>query len=388
MTRARAEIDLAALRRNLGRVREVAQSAAVMAVVKADAYGHGMGPVARAARAAGAQWLGVALPSEALALRSMGDEGRILAWLWAPSDPALEGCVRAGVDLSVSSRWALAEVAEAARRSERAARIQVKIDTGLSRNGVTLSDLPSLLDDVVAAQGAGLVEVEAIWSHLADGDLPGSDTVPKQLQRYLEAVALAGSRGIHPRLRHLANSGATFAFPECRFDLVRVGIAMYGLTPSPQLGSAAELGLEPVMTLRARLSNVKAVGAGTSVSYGGTWTATAPTVLGLVPVGYADGVPRAAGGRVDVAIAGRRCPAVGRIAMDQFVVDLGPGGGQHGDDVFLFGPGRHGEATADEWAELIDTIGYEVVTRVGSRVPREYVGDSDTPQGDNGTDES
>jgi alanine racemase len=162
-----------------------------------------------------------------------------------------------------------------------------------------------------------------IWSHLADADQPGSATVPVQAERYLAALDFAQTRGLRPRLRHLSNSAGLWAYPEYRFDLVRTGIAMYGLTPAPNLGSAADLGLVPAMTLKAALANVKSVGAGSNVSYGSTWTAPGRTTLGLVPVGYADGIPRAAGGRVEVAIAGRRHPSVGRIAMDQFVVDLG-----------------------------------------------------------------
>ncbi len=374
MKRAAAVIDLSAIRANLATIRERAGNAGVMAVVKADAYGHGMGPIARAARRAGAEWLGVALPSEALALRAMGDEGRVLAWLWAPGDPDIPACVRAGVDLSVSSAWALAEVVEAARRVGARARIQIKVDTGLSRNGATLEQLPEVLDAAVPAMVEGMIEVEAIWSHLADADTPGSASVPRQLERYLAALEMGEERGIRPRLRHLSNSGGLWAFPECRFDLVRAGIAMYGLTPDPGLGTAADLGLTPAMTVIARLAHVKGVEPGTSVSYGGTWTAPEETALGLVPLGYADGVPRAAGNRGQVAIDGRLVPVVGRVAMDQFVVDLGAGDLPHvGDDVYVFGTGSHGEWTADAWAAAVDTIGYEIVTRIGPRVHREYV---------------
>ncbi|MDI1289143.1 MAG: alanine racemase [bacterium] len=375
MSRASARVDLSAIRRNLGRIGELAGSADVMAVVKADAYGHGLVPVARAARAAGTSWLGVALPSEALALRSAGDDGRVLAWLWSPGDESIDACVAGSVDLSISSSWALAEVVAAVARVGRPARVHVKVDSGLSRNGVGPAEWPHLIDALVRAQTDGSIEVEAIWSHLADADLPGAATVPAQHERFLRAIDSAGAAGISPRLRHLSNSGGLWAYPGLRFDLVRTGIAMYGLTPAPNLGTAAELGLEPAMTLRASLASVKSVDAGTSVSYGSTWTTSVPTTLGLVPLGYADGVPRASGGRVEVAVNGRRYPAVGRTAMDQFVIDLGTADVQPGDEAILFGPGRHGELTADEWAGRIDTIGYELVTRLGSRVPREYVGE-------------
>ncbi len=375
LKRASAVIDLTAIRGNLDRIRTLAAGAQVMAVVKADAYGHGMGQVARAARGHGVEWLGVALPSEALALRAMGDDGHVLAWLWTPGDPAIAACVRAGIDLSVSSDWALAEVAQAARRVHVPARIQLKVDTGLSRNGVPAAEWPWLVEQAAAVQADGHVEVVGIWSHLAESDVPDSSLVRQQLDQYLLALEQAEQAGIRPRLRHLSNSGGLWLYPDCRFDLVRTGVAMYGLSPGPDLGSASELGLTPAMTLRATLAHVKQVEAGTRVSYGGTWTAPTTTHLGLVPLGYADGIPRSAGGQVEVAIGGRRYPAVGRLAMDQFVVDLGERGTRPGvgDDVYLFGPGRHGEWSADEWAEALGTIGYEIVTRIGPRVPREYV---------------
>ena len=372
--RAAAVVDLAAIRANLARVRELAGTAAVMAVVKADAYGHGMAPVARTARRAGVEWLGVALPSEALALRAHGDEGRVLAWLWSPGDPDIAACVRADVDLSVSSTWALAEVVSAAQRVRRRARIHIKVDTGLSRNGATPDQLGPLLAQAWEALVAGHVEVEGMWSHLADGDTPGAASVAAQRSRFEEALEQAEAVGIRPRLRHLSNSGGLWAHPDCRYDLVRTGIAVYGLTPSIELGTPADLGLAPAMTLVARLAHVKGISAGTGVSYGGTWTAATETAVGLVPVGYADGIPRAAGNRVRVAVDGRLHDVVGRVAMDQFVIDLGDASLPHvGDDVHVFGPGLHGEWTADQWAVALDTIGYEIVTRIGARVPREYV---------------
>lgn len=375
MRRAAAVVDLSAIEANLAQVRSVAGGTAIMAVVKADAYGHGLGPAARAARRAGAEWLGVALPSEALALRALGDEGRVLAWLWAPGDPDIAACVRSGVDVSVSSTWAIDDVVAAAQRVGRTARVHIKADTGLSRNGASAAQLPEVLARAAQAVDAGLIEVEGLWSHLADGDTPGADSVARQLDRYLAALEAAETAGLHVRVRHLSNSGAVWAHPECRFDLVRTGIAMYGLTPAPVLGTSAELGLVPAMTLVARLAHVKGIEPGTRVSYGGTWTAGDETAIGLVPLGYADGIPRAGGNLAQVAIGGVLRPIVGRVAMDQFVVDLGGQDLPHvGDDVHVFGSGSHGEWTADDWAARLDTIGYEIVTRIGVRVPREYVG--------------
>ena len=274
----------------------------------------------------------------------------------------------------MSSPWALDEVMAAGRRVGARARVHVKVDTGLSRNGAPADLLPRIFEAALVGMAEGIVEVEGIWSHLADGDVPGSESARLQYERFLAALAVGEQVGIRPRLRHLSNSGGLWAFPDARFDLVRAGIAVYGLTPHPSLGTAADLGLVPAMSLVARLAHVKGIDAGTSVSYGGTWTAADETAVGLVPLGYADGVPRAAGNVVSVAVDGRACPIVGRVAMDQFVVDLGDGDLPHvGDLVHLFGPGQHGEWTADRWAAELGTIGYEIVTRIGSRVPREYV---------------
>lgn len=384
MSRAAARIDLDAIRSNLSLLRERAGDADVMAVVKADAYGHGMVEVARTARAEGTTWLGVALPSEACALRRAGDSGRILAWLWTPGDPCIRECVTAGIDLSVSSPWAVDEVIAAAQAAERTASIHIKVDTGLTRNGVLPSDLPDLLARVQAGVAERLLTVEGIWSHLADGDTPGAESVSYQRAVFDEALAVAARHGVEPRLRHLGNSGSLFAHPDCRYDLVRTGIALYGLSPAGVLGRPADLGLTPAMTLTATLAHVKPVTPGTSVSYGWRWSAEESTTLGLVPLGYADGIPRAAGAPrigppVEVAVAGARVPIVGTVAMDQCVVDLGMLDAAPGAEVVLFGPGTAGEWTADHWADAIGTIGYEIITRIGPRVPRDYSGAGEGP---------
>ncbi len=371
--RAAAVVDLGAITANLAVCRRLAGAADVMAVVKADAYGHGVGPVARTLRRADVRWLGVALPGEALALRAQGDTGRILTWLWVPGDPMIATCVREGIDVSISAPWALAEVVDAADRVGRPAGIHVKVDTGLSRNGVSPDALPDLLDAITRA--GERVRLEGMWSHLADGDVPGAPSLARQRARFDAAIAHANARGQYPRVCHLGNSGSLWSDPECRYDVVRVGIALYGLTPGVGLGTAADLGLTPAMTLVARLAHVRRIDAGERVSYGGAWAADAPTTLGLVPLGYADGLPRAAGDRESVLVAGHLRPIVGRVAMDQCVVDLGADAtARAGDEVVVFGPGGRGERTADQWAESVGTIGYEIVTRISGRVPREYVG--------------
>jgi alanine racemase len=376
--RLEARVDLAALRSNVRRLREIAGPARVMAVVKADAYGHGMVPCARAALEAGASWLGTAVPEEALALRAAGIEAPILTWLHAPGDD-FAALVRAGVDVSVSGQWSLHEILDAVERTGVPARIQLKADTGLGRNGIQPHDWSLVVDEAVKAERAGLVEVTGLWSHFACADEPGHPSIRRQLTRFHEALEYAEAAGLRDRLRHMANSPATLTLPESRFDLVRPGLAVYGLSPAPELGVPADFGLRPVMTLCGRLALVKRVPADHGVSYGHTYHSAAETRLGLVPAGYADGIPRAASGRGPVLIGGRRYTVAGRVAMDQFVVDLGPGGPDEagpaaGDEVVLFGPGDCGEPTVEDWAEAIGTIGYEVVTRIGPRVPRVYLG--------------
>ena len=368
MTRAVAEIDHSALAANIHTVRAAAPGVDIMAVVKADAYGHGAVPVAATARQAGASWLGVALPGEALELRHAGDRGRILAWLWSPGDPDLPGCIASDVDLSVSSLWALDEIAEIAHAQGTRARIQVKIDTGLTRNGLPPADLPALIRQLADVHRH--VDVVGLWSHLADGETPGHPSVAEQRERFEACVSMWNAAGLPTDVIHLANSGATFAHPDCHYGMVRVGIAMYGLSAGHH--PAADLGLRPVMTVRARLAHVKTVPSGTAVSYGGHWRSSERTTVGLVPLGYADGIPRAASNRAFVSHEGRHLPVVGRVAMDQFVVDLGPeSSARAGDEVMVFGI----DPTADQWGGWSDSIGYEIVTRIGARVPRVHVHD-------------
>ena len=376
---ARVVVDLGAIRSNVRALREHAGTAHVMAVVKADGYGHGLVPSARAAVDGGATWLGTAQLSEALELRAAGIDVPVLTWLAVPGAPFADG-VRHGVDLSVPGRWALDEVLAAAAVVGRAARIQVEVDTGLGRSGVMPADLGDLLDVALAAEAEGACRLVGLWSHLAWADAPDHPTVLRQAAVFDEAVALAERRGARLEVRHLANSAATLTNPSMAYDLVRPGIAVYGLSPVPHLGGPAQYGLEPAMTLESSLALVKDVPAGQGVSYAHAYTTTTDTVLGLVPVGYGDGVPRHASGGQEaggapVGVGGRRVPIAGRVCMDQFVLDLGPGARDAaGDRVVLFGPGTGGEPTAQDWADAAGTISYEIVTRVGSRVPRQYVG--------------
>lgn len=370
--RARAEIDLAALRANVRTLRAHAPSAAVMAVVKSDAYGHGAVPCARAAREAGATWLGTATPEEALALRAAGLEGRIMCWLWTPGGP-WQQAIEADLDVSVSGMWALREVVRAARETSAPARVQLKADTGLGRSGCQPADWPELVREALSAEARGLITVTGLWSHFACADEPGHPSIQAQLSRFREMVAYAEEQGVRPEVRHIANSPATLTLPEAHFDLVRTGIAVYGISPSPELGTPADFGLRPVMTLSASLALVKHAPGGHGVSYGHHYTTPGDTTLGLVPVGYADGIPRHASGTGPVLVGGKWRTVAGRVAMDQFVVDLGGDEPAPGAEAVLFGPGDRGEPTAEDWARAAGTIAYEIVTRIGTRVPRVYV---------------
>ncbi|MER7622452.1 alanine racemase [Streptomyces sp. NPDC126503] len=374
--RARAEIDLGALRANVRTLRaRVAPHVRIMGVVKADAYGHGAVRCARAALDAGADWLGTATPHEALALRAAGiTDVPVMCWLWTPGDPWDEG-IEAGLDMSVSGLWALEEVRAAARRTGRPARVQLKADTGLGRNGCQPADWPQLVGEALRAQEEGLVRVTGLWSHFACADEPGHPSVAGQLDTFRSMLDHAEKAGVEPEVRHIANSPATLTLPETHFDLVRPGIAMYGVSPSPELGTSAELGLRPVMSLKASVALVKRVPAGHGVSYGHHYVTGGETTLGLIPLGYADGVPRHASGRGPVLVGDRVRTVAGRVAMDQFVVDLEGDTPPPGAEAVLFGPGDRGEPTAEDWAVAADTIAYEIVTRIGARVPRVYVGE-------------
>ncbi|MGW2411530.1 alanine racemase [Streptomyces tubercidicus] len=370
--RARAAIDLAAVRSNVRALRDRAPRAELMAVVKSDGYGHGAVRCGRAAREAGADWLGTALPEEAFALRAAGDTGRLLCWLWTPGGP-WRRAIELDIEVSVSGMWALREVTEAARACGRTARVQLKIDTGLGRNGCALADWPELTAAARAAEAEGALTVTGVWSHFACADEPGHPSIAAQLTAFQEALATAEKAGLRPEVRHIANTPALLTLPEAHFDLVRTGIGIYGISPSPEVGTSQDFGLRPAMTLEASLASVKRVPGGHGVSYGHHYTTPGETSLALIPLGYADGIPRHASGTGPVLVAGKWRTVAGRIAMDQFVVDLGGDSAEPGDPAVLFGPGGRGEPTAEDWARVAGTIGYEIVTRIGTRVPRVYV---------------
>jgi alanine racemase len=361
--RAEAVVNLSAIKANIASLKGKA-GVDLMAVVKADAYGHGLVPVAKAALAGGASYLGVALLEEAIALRAAGITAPILAWLVPPGSD-FQSAVDNDIDLAVASLKALAEVA--AVKGAKRPRVHLEVDTGMTRGGF-LNEWSEIDADHV--QG---VEIVGIFSHFARADEPGQAQNLEQLTRFKKLVATLESLGFTNLIRHLSNSAATLVDHASAFDMVRTGIAIYGLSPDvTTLGTSSELGLIPAMTLRAKLHLVKEVPAGSAVGYGATAITKTDTKLGIVAMGYADGIPRIAK-IAGVSFLGRKAPIIGRVSMDQFVVDLGADTtAQSGDWVTVFGTGLGGEFTADDWGAASGSINYEIVTRIGPRVPRIY----------------
>lgn len=373
MTSSRvARIDRAAISANVAALAAVAATEHTMVVVKAGGYGHGAETAARAALDGGADWLGVADLDEALALRAADVRAPMLAWL---HDPFAEfaSAVEAGIDIGVSTRAQLEALSDLAVGGASAGRpvVQVKVDTGLHRNGLAPEEWESFAERAAELRRLGRIDVRGVFSHLANTDAESDAAAVSSFER---ALAVFGSAGIEPELRHLASSAAAISRPDTRFDLVRLGIGSYGLSPFGPAGApegSAPVQLTPAMTLTSRVAAVRSAASGAGVSYDHTWRADGPTRLALVPVGYADGVPRAASNTAEVSIDDRRFPVRGRIAMDQFVVEIGDERVDVGDEVVLFGDPRDGVPGADDWARWSDTINYEIVTRIGPRVRRE-----------------
>lgn len=394
-----AAVDLAAIRHNLGVLRAAAPGALQLATVKANAYGHGLLPVARAALDGGADWLGVAQLAEAFTLRRGLDEAGvtraeapILAWI-STSSSDFAAAIEADIDLSVSWTWVLADICAAAREAGRPARVHVKIDTGMSRAGSTLADLPALASALRMAADDGLVDVVGAWSHMSRADdlsEAGNASTASHVRIFEEGLAILADAGVTPRIRHLSATSGILWHPEAHYDMVRAGIGLYGLSPDPAVAASEELGLIPALELRAPLTSVKVIEEGTPASYGGTWVAPTRRWIGLVPLGYGDGILRAVSNKARVVVHTAsgpfNAPIVGRVCMDQFMVDLGPAEGSPGtptarsgqapaapgDIATLFGSGAGGEALADDWAQAAGTINYEIVTHLGAHIPRIY----------------
>jgi alanine racemase len=359
-----ARIDLGAMQSNIRTLRAVVAPAQTMVVVKADAYGHGALETASAAVEAGAEWLGVVDIVEALAVRASGIGTPILAWLHG-TDADFQAAVEHHVDLGISTP----EQLERAAATSGLAHVQIKIDTGLSRNGIEERLAAGLLQRAAELERAGGIIVRAVWSHLANA---GEAADREQLRRFEAALAIGEDAGLRPELRHLAATAGALSLPESRFDLVRLGIGVYGISPLDGL-TAADLGLRPVMEVSAEIVSVKRVPADSGVSYGFTYRTSGETTLALVPLGYADGIPRSASSAAPVSINGKTYRISGRVAMDQFVVDVGDDDVKLGDRAILFGDPATGVPSADEWADAAGTINYEIVTRIGPRVTRVFV---------------
>ena len=361
MTMREALIDTGAISRNVEVLRAAIGDVRSMVVVKANGYGHGAIQSARAAIAGGADWLGVVDLTEALELRGAGIDAPVLAWLHDPTAD-FEAAVDAGIDIGVNNLEQLEQVAAAHGSST----VQLKVDTGLGRNGAAPADWERFFAAAAAFERAGRVRVRGLWSHLANAGMASDES---QVTRFEDALAAARAAGLDPELTHLAATGGALRVPSARFSLVRFGLSAYGLSPFDE----SVAGLTPAMQLSAAIVGVKRVEAGTGVSYSHLYRTTSETTLALVPLGYADGVPRHASGNGPVAINGVTYRVAGRVAMDQIVVDVGDAPVKAGDRAVLFGDPATGAPSANDWADAADTINYEIVTRIGARVVRRYV---------------
>jgi alanine racemase len=367
MRPAWVEVDLDAIAANLCQLAGEVSPAQVMAVVKADAYGHGAVPVARAAVAAGARWLGVALVEEALELRDAGISTPILV-LSEPHPSAADVCVERHIAVTLCTEAGVRVFGMAGRLAGRPATTHLKVDTGMHRQGCAPDDLPGLVRLAMAERG---LEVEGLWSHFAVADEPAADaTTDRQLASFQRALEVAAELGLVPRWRHLANSAGATLRADARFDLVRIGIELYGLAPAATLAEEVSRRLHPALTLRAAVSAVRSLEAGERVSYGHRWAAPRATRIATLPIGYADGVRRGLSGRIRVRFGERDLQQIGTITMDQLMVDIGDAPIEVGEVGTLLGDPAHGEPGAGEWARVLDTIDYEVSCGLSPRLPR------------------
>jgi alanine racemase len=371
MSRASTEISLSAIKQNYKSIKS-RTTADVLAVVKADAYGHGLIPVSKALEEAGADWFGTALLEEAINLRKAGILKPIISWL-TPLGEDFKSAIDLDIDLGIPSIDLLNEVIKAASSTGKTARIHLEIDTGMSRGGV-LSEWDQLIKSVLVGVNLKQLKVIGIWSHFARADEPNELMNQEQLSLFEQKVNQAMAAGIDAQFIHIANSAALFTNKNAHKNIIRSGIALFGLSPDVKtLGDSSSLGLKPAMKLKAKLNLVKEVKAGSSIGYGGTAVLKSDTKLGVVALGYADGIPRNTNNLAGVFVDKKRAPIIGRVSMDQFVVDLGiTSNAKTGDEVIVFGDGSDGEYTVDEWAKAADTINYEIITRIGPRVPRIY----------------
>ncbi|MEY3257681.1 MAG: hypothetical protein RL443_690 [Actinomycetota bacterium] len=371
MSRAVAEINLNAIESNLKFIKGKT-NAQLLAVVKADAYGHGLIPISKSAIEAGANWLGTALLEEAVTLRENGIKVPIIAWL-TPCGEDFKSAINLNIDLSISSLEVLNEIIDSSAQLGKKPRLHIEIDTGMSRGGVG-DDWDSFVGEVSKLVKDDKISLVGVWSHFARADEPLEKMNSQQLSIFTDRVTKLINSGIKPEFLHIANSAAALTFKDAHKNIIRWGIGLYGLSPDVNnIGDSISIGLKPAMKLKAKLNLVKKVKSGSTVGYGATAVVKQDTKLGVVTLGYADGIPRNANNLAGVFVCGKRAPLIGRVSMDQFVVDLGIESlAKTGDEVIVFGAGNDGEYTIDEWAKACGTINYEIVTRIGPRVPRIY----------------
>jgi alanine racemase len=366
-----ALVDLDAIQANVAALCRHVGSPQVMAVVKSDGYGHGMLASARASLAGGATWLGVLQLADAIELRRAGLTVPVVSLHGSP-DARHSDAIRRDIDITAGTPELVDQIAHAAERAGKPARLHLEADTGMGRGGATAADWPGLVRAALAAEADGRVQVVGLWSHLACADIPGHPSIARQLAAFRDAVALAEHAGARPEVRHIANGAATLTIPESYLDLVRPGGAIYGLCTLP---GGVPGWLRPAMTVRARLMQIKHVAAGVPVSYGHRYATPSATTLGLLPLGYNEGIPRQASGAAGLMFTrGRRVQIAGTVNMNHVILDLGTGPAKAGDEVVLFGPGDRGEPTAQDWAEALGTNSYDIVTRFTGKVPRSYCG--------------
>ncbi len=341
--------------------------AEVMAVVKADGFGHGGAEAARTALANGATWLGVTSIAEALALREAGLAAPVLSWL-NPVDADFGLALAAGIDLAVPSLRHLSAVRHAAMATGHTARVHLHLDVGMARDGAEPAEWPRLCRAAFRGEQRGVLTVVGLMGHLGCAGIPADPCNQASRACFARGVETARASGLRPAARHLAATAATLTDPCAHHTLCRVGAGLVGIDPSRTTR------LHPALTLTAPVVAVRRVRAGSPVGYGHSWTASADTVLGLLPAGYADGLPRAASGQAEVMVRGRRCPVAGLISMDQTVVDLCSQQVRPGEIATVFGPGTSGEPTVADWAAWAGTIEHEIVTGIGARVRRQVTG--------------
>jgi alanine racemase len=359
-------IDLEAIASNYKTLKKLT-GGQVLAIVKANAFGHGMIEVSKKLESIGVDMLGTADVDEALEIRKAGIRSPIMAWLHG-KNTEFEEAITQDIQLGASAVATLEKIAAAAKKVGKTAKVHLKVDTGLGRNGSDLASWPALIKKAVELSADGAIELIGVFSHLS-GTSEKDDL--EQLRVFQEAIETATKLGASFKIRHIAASLAALRYPSTRLDMIRVGAALYGIDPSPE-AVAREYGLLPAMRVTSEVVNIKKVPAGHGVSYGYLHKTTGESTLALVPFGYTEGFPRVATGHAEVSLNGKRYPVLARVAMDQFILDLGSDSAEVGDEVVIIGDSTKGEPSAEDLASAAGTINYEIVTKMGGRAKRVF----------------